>query len=147
MGYSIIIGEHIPSDGEDLSWAQSVRLDEAPAFAEPTDHTNERWPSYSGWADFLEAVGLTYLSPRTGGYATDPDCPPLMEEHPGSMPVLPIHLERIEAAKEAYHKRIGLEKLPGWGEGQDPQLARLDWLVFWVRWALKNCKNPVCANS
>lgn len=159
MGYTIIIGERVPGRGQRRPTAASVELPDAPAFGEPTDRTNERWPSYSGWADFLQAVGLTYLSPRTSNFAVDPSCPPLMVDHPGVMPVKRIHLERVEAAYAAYRAKLGPDVKPGWGHGPDDSdtdgpapgydghLARLEWLRFWLRWALENCKKPVCANS
>ena len=54
MGYNLIIGEKVVYDDDSecsVTWAKSEYLEEAPADGSPTDHTNERWPSYSGWAD------------------------------------------------------------------------------------------------
>lgn len=171
MGYRITIGELVPADSSDEASrpdAQSVTLDEAPAFGEPTDYTNERWPSYTGWNDFLSATGLGFLSPCTcREFARNAECPPLMDEHPGVMPVLPVHLAKVEEALARYRARIGADKKPGWGSTEvfdqksgthievqeadhelyDGNLARLTWLRFWLKWALENCKNPVCANS
>jgi hypothetical protein len=63
MGYTITIGQ------ADIEWdcdrvtiiAQSRYNDRAPAFGEPTDYTNSRWPSYSGWGNFCRALGLMDL--------------------------------------------------------------------------------------
>ena len=144
MGYSITIGELEKStDPEERDSAVEVHFDHAPADGSPTDYTNARWPSYGGWADFLDATNLGFLSPRTNGAPRDPTCPPLLEDHPGVMPVLPVHRARIEAAYAAY-----VAKLPPHANVRsDHNLARLTWLLFWVRWALDNCYSPVCANS
>lgn len=63
MGYNLTIGEAVLSWDEDYVCvdAQDVTLPNAPAFGDPTDHTNSRWPSYSVWADFcrnLERQGV-----------------------------------------------------------------------------------------
>ena len=50
MGYTIAIGELetvTESDGYKHKYVKTVTLDNAPAYGEPTDHMNERWPSYS----------------------------------------------------------------------------------------------------
>jgi hypothetical protein len=69
MGYDITIGElHVDRypdealEGSGLFFsAKSERHDSAPAFGEPTDFTNSRWPSYSAWSNFADYVGLTDL--------------------------------------------------------------------------------------
>lgn len=61
MGYTLTIGEAEIEYDEDVARirAQGMKLDDAPADGTPTDYTNSRWPSYSAWADFCRAVGLT----------------------------------------------------------------------------------------
>lgn len=165
MGYSISIGEwEKPRKGSEdtVGSVTSVHLEEAPAFGEPTDYTNARWPSYSGWANFLKETGLEWLSPRTSHEFKGEDVrrgiPALMVEHPGVSPVLPVHLAAIEEALVTYRAKIGLDKQPGWpvdmkgaavagAEHLDGNLARLTWLRFWVKWALENCRNPVLLNT
>lgn len=173
MGYNIIIGEQGCWDSETrLPGVAIIELASAPAFGELTDNTNERWPGYSDWADFLEATGLQWLSPRTSRRFeafVRRDCPALMVEHPGVRPLLPIHRTVIDDAYAAYVERIGKDKLPGWGEAgdyfdkaqgrsvyrgalpnaeqYDGHLARLTWLRFWVHWALDNCRHPVLKNT
>jgi len=56
MGYTLRIGE-LGDDGE----VETVRHDDAPAFDEPTDYTNDRWPSYTAWWGFVRACGLDAL--------------------------------------------------------------------------------------
>ena len=172
MGYNITIGERGDLDPETESYdVATVRRDDAPAFGEPTDFTNERWPSYSTWGDFLENTGLQWLSPTTNHAFrahVRADCPPLMVEHPGLEPLREVHREAIEHAYVAYRQKIGMDKIAGWAGGEkyshvtgrfeqvptpanadqfDGNLARLEWLRYWVNWALDNCTNPVFKNT
>ena len=61
MGYNLAIGEAEVDWSEDMVRidAVTVKLDEAPAFGEPTDHTNTRWPSYTSWSNFCKAMDIT----------------------------------------------------------------------------------------
>lgn len=132
MGYTIQIGElkieHVAEAGEML-WlrgdAEPAHHPDAPADGSPTDHTNARWPSYTGWAEFAEDAGLAeYFFARGSG---------VMSEHPGCYVLGPDDLARLEA--------VDMERLQPYNRG------RMEWLKWWVRWALANCKVPVLANS
>lgn len=141
MGYNITIGEacfdknpeYATDDGGVLTTANGVRHDNAPAFGEPTDYTNERWPSYTAWADFMEKAGLSGVNLMAGG-------------HPGLQLV-------TKEVRDAVHEALTLFKArnpgidPGYEDGQSPTLARLVWLDYWLTWALENCETPVIANS
>lgn len=125
----------------------------APAFNEPTDHTNSRWPSYTSWADSLRFAGLydLFFNEENG----------LMREHPGVFPLSVDHEKQIFVAigklkqkypnaKAGYSPNINESK----GVFEDPDwpvfnnyLVRLEWLLYWVSWALENCKNPVIYNQ
>lgn len=163
MGYTIIIGNAELERTEDN---YRVRVngrtaDGAPNF--PGDDVgagtgvNERWPSYSAWAEFLRNVGLydMFIDKEEG----------LMRDHPGCKPITVTHVEDIEAALKAYKaahpdavpmfvvrregedfiehlRRSEREHIPsnGW-------LLRLEWLAWWCRWAVTNCENPAIYNS
>jgi hypothetical protein len=151
MGYTIRIGEATFSKDTEHAYigisAKEERHDAAPAFGEPTDFTNERWPSYTVWAEFLRAVGLYELF-------TEKDRG-LMRSHPGVALLTKNHQAKIHDALEEYRKKgttpgfsetmLG-EKIAG-AENADPMLARLIWLDYWVTWAVNNCENPVLTNS
>lgn len=143
MGYSITIGELLiethPEDAMECSGlsfsANGVRLDDAPAFGEPTDFTNERWPSYSAWHNFTEHCGLHELFFCEGH---------LIGGHPGVRLVTKEMLDAVEAA------RMKLEsETPALVAtlDSDSNYCRLLWLEYWMRWSLDNCKTPVIANS
>jgi hypothetical protein len=179
MGYNLAIGEAEVDWSEDMVRIDvvTVKLDEAPAFGEPTDHTNTRWPSYTSWSNFCKNMGITdiVLNRRNGGcdefelpdetYVT---C--LMPEHPGVAPVTQKHLDYIEAkvneykAKHPDHraeypppKPDAVPMVPGTtmyrsedlvsDPRYDGDLCRAEWLLFWMRWAIANCKKPVFFNS
>ena len=138
MGYSLIIGElevdYINSEDDpyiSLS-AKGEKHDDAPAFGEPTDHTNQRWPSYRAWNDFAKEVGLTDLF---YGHNRDDI---LLQTHPGCVPLTESHRREINAAMS---KADLDDKDMFWYN------ARLQWLHYWVNWALDNCEKPVFANS
>lgn len=159
MGYTLIIGEFEPAfnyDGLESYISNDVRaekLDNAPAYGEPTDYTNGRWPSYSSWAAAMRFTGLydIMFNESTG----------LIREHPGCFPLVKEHKEIIDKAYAEYYS-----KYPNCKAGYSPKLneekrifedpdwpicnnhaTRLEWLKFWVDWALTNCKRPVFYNS
>lgn len=161
MGYNLSIGEATIAWNEEQVKivVEEIKLPEAPAFGEATDHTNQRWPSYTSWSNFCEILDIKdiMLNERNGG------CDelqieerkwiyPLILEHPGAQPILPYHLNYIQ---EKYVKLR--EKYPsivaGFSESENDDalisgtLARAEWLIFWLNWALKNCKYPTFYNS
>ena len=144
MGYNITIGNAKPHhDTEDgilsASWrVEDVKNDAAPAFGEPTDFTNSRWPSYTAWADTCRALGLHDLFFK--------EYEGLMAEHPGCKLLLPEHLVQIEGALNVRKAKNG-GKAAGFEDGQDYDLARGEWLLYWVKWALDNCETPAIENT
>lgn len=148
MGYSITIGELLvetyPDEAMECSGlrltAKSVRRDDAPAYGEPTDFTNERWPSYSAWHDFAESAGIFELLFDYGGN--------LIGGHPGVRLITVDMLNIVEAA------RINMESREPKPQStmenytrENGAYCRLLWLEYWMRWAIENCKTPVIANS
>ena len=127
MGYTIIIGE-LPLDDPEAA-PSIITRDNAPAFGEPTDYTNQRWPSYSAWEGFTKSTGLhdMFFNKKTG----------LMRKHPGMERLIKKHKEMVDKAVYDYTPR----------QGNDFNYQRLLWLKFWVDWALKYCHSPVLYNG
>ena len=148
MGYSITIGElsveKHPDDGLDCSCigfdAKGVRLDDAPAFGEPTDFTNSRWPSYCGWADSLQECGLHDLFFCEGH---------LIGGHPGIRLVTKALVDEVNArmAKLESENPTVIASYEDKSNGLNAFYCRAFWLRFWLNWAIENCENPVIANS
>jgi hypothetical protein len=178
MGYDLGIGEakiSYSSDRVSID-CEHVSLPDAPAFGEPTDHKNQRWPSYVGWEKAMKALGLmdVMFDVRNNGAGVFAwngiKREPLIQECPGAVPVTQEHLWYIESKLATYkaahpdHRaaypppKPGAKPLGGVGNCYrlcdyvddptcDGNLCRGEWLLFWIRWALKNCKQPVFVNS
>lgn len=157
MGYNLGIGEAVVD--WNAEWvgveARYERLDSAPAFGDPSDHINYRYPSYSVWAEFCRIMGIEELFPpdRSEAGCDEDALQPLISEHPGCEPILPEHLELIESRLADYKARhpTHIARFTPDGAAQNPDhdgsLCRMEWLVFWIRWALNNCDKPVFFNS
>lgn len=171
MGYTITIGQAEPSepfypdgDGETEQYGFTVASREFPdAPAAPGDvnpRCNYRWPSYSVWANFAREVGLHALflgddDSRSGG---------LLRPHPGVAVLRPHHAATIHAALDSYRSKhpeavarfdvyppgtSPIDEMTGLSQHPDCDyaLARLEWVSWWVDWALANCSRPAMANS
>jgi len=151
MGYNLTIGEaQILSYDEDgleadcRITANGVKHDNAPAFGEPTDYTNERWPSYTAWWDFCEFVGLTDAMYVDGSS--------IRGGHPGAFPINKEFKLAVDHAMERLHMQYP-DAVASYGDNEynipkeNGAMCRLRWLQYWTDWALKNCKHPVFANS
>jgi hypothetical protein len=147
MGYSIYIGEALPCDCKEpdcwyekkgMMLVEAAESREAPDGGGPIGHGNWRGPSYSAWPNFTTAVGLDDLfwDKRTG----------LMRSHPGTVPLKPEHLRAVQEARRKYKGTVHPDCLYP-GEVSAENKARLEWLEFWMNWALKNCKRPTFHNS
>lgn len=130
MSYTLQIGEYQPNiqDGIEMPGVIKMELPNAPADGSPTDYTNERWPSYSAWHEFMVATGLHPLFNSRNGQLMNKN------NHPGYAIITKQHQRIIHVA---YTK---INSLPMEHRG------RLEWLKFWVDWALDNCKKPVFVN-
>lgn len=151
MGYSLTIGElvaEINYEGLESSIsldAKDETREDAPAFGEPTDKMNSRWPSYSSWSDAMEFLGLY-------SFMFDDDTG-LIREHPGAVPIVKEHKEILDAAYEAFYKKYP-KAVAGFSPSESEDwpkennyAVRLEWLKYWVDWSLINCKRPVFHNS
>jgi hypothetical protein len=155
MGYTLKIGQLEKVVDEDYSFdtAESVRLDNAPAFGEPTDYTNSRWPSYTSWHNFSRFVNLEdlFYNKETG----------LIRQHPGCFKLTQEHKEIIDKAYSDFYQKYpnckpgyspnideknGIYEDKSWSE-EKSWAVRLEWLKFWVDWSLENCSEPVFYNS
>ena len=147
MGYSLVIGEAFtePYDEEDPSlgdrvWAEEVRHDDAPAFGEPTDYTNTRWPSYSAWHNFVAAAKLEHVLLEHNEYGVPTGH--MKGGHPGAMFIT----EDVKREVDKACQRLKMQSKTG-GESILWHYNRAQWLKYWVDWSLKNCEHPVLANS
>lgn len=158
MGYTIKIGELKVEKNEDggldyscISFcAEDVHSLLAPAFGEPTDNTNSRWPSYSSWSDALKFTGLYDLFYDDYGH--------LIGGHPGVRLVTKGLAEEVAKCKLAFEEKYpNVEATYGEpislleGNLKNPvengMYCRLVWIDYWIKWALANCKTPVIVNS
>lgn len=165
MGYTLTIGEaEIDRLGDEAVriGARGERHDAAPAYGDPTDYTNSRWPSYTAWHEFAKEVGIHELFYGTGWSRDERrylECPedfhregPILGSHPGAALLTKADRDFIAAKREAYIAAHP-EAVPGYSEEDGPgptanaTLARLNWLHYWVDWAVENCANPVLENS
>lgn len=149
MGYTITIGEAFIKNSRDMGYpgesiiiaAEGAESSCAPVGSLDSPQANWRSPDYLTWRNFCDATGLTPLF-----FGDDKkNCPeefhrefPLMAQHPGAAPLIEADARYIRNALEAYRQKPKPE--PGW-------LERLEWLDFWVPWALANCTNPIIENS
>lgn len=148
MGYNLTIGElsidKSPEDGIGYSCisfgAKGMRLDNAPAFGEPTDYTNERWPSYTVWSDFARKANLYNVLFDYEGRS-------LVGGHPGIRLVTEELCKAVQDALEQYRTRFPNAVAQFEGDDSNGVLCRLIWLDFWLQWAFENCETPVLANS
>ena len=111
MGYTIAIGEleTVKDKWGKHKQVKIVSLDNAPAFGEPTDNMNERWPSYSSWGNAMRFLNLEDLMfNETNG---------LMRRHPGIYRLRKKHKAAIDKAYKEFY-----EKYPNAKAGYSPKV-------------------------
>lgn len=154
MGYTIAIGELeiVKDEYGKHKRVKTVELENAPAFGEPTDYTNNRWPSYTSWGKAMRFLGLEDLmfNERTG----------LMRSHPGTYRIFKHHKAKLDKAYVEFYKKYPNAKAGfspiqlsdpfnednDWPE-ENNWAVRLEWLKFWIDWAFENCEKPYFYNS
>jgi len=146
MGYTLKIGEAIIDFDLEFNTVsvnvKDVKLDNAPAFGEPTDYENERWPSYIAWGEFMRNSNTEFI------FKNEEDG--LLREHPGVFPIKVEHQIEINNAYHVFKAKYPNAKAEFSGENtptEDGVLCRLEWLKFWIDWTMENCENPVFYNS
>jgi hypothetical protein len=148
MGYVIKVGNAIPYVDKNhvLGWeVTNTTHQDCPTFVGDNNKTNERAPSYSVWADFCETVELKdmFYIPAYGSVPKR------------AKGVIYLNNDALELASNALTEYKMKSKLPpGFEDDEylmanensppryDGHLARLIWLVWWIEWALANCKMP-----
>lgn len=142
MSYDIYIGQATVADngeGEYMATVAERHEQKAPRFDndEMTGNGNSRHPGYSQWSGWCDVSGLTalFFDEETG----------IMRRHPGTFSLNHEHLMTVSAALRKW-KEQSPAAVAGFAHGQDPVLARLVWLDWWIRWALQNCDAPAIHN-
>jgi len=150
MGYNLSIGQlitTIEADGLDSYIRNDVEFQHnegAPAFGDMGDGTNSRYPSYVIWADCMWFVGLyDFMFSKDNG---------LIRDHPGCVLLTQEHKQMIDKAYTKFYAKYPNAKAgyPKDGENAPEEnscAVRLEWLKYWVDWALVNCSKPVFVNS
>lgn len=110
MGYTLRIINQGMKDEE-------IYDEKAPADGSPTDHTNQRWPSYTGWHDYATETKRLELWKR------------LTSPHPGRQRITKKMIKELES--------VDISKL------QDYNKTRHEWVMYWVR----KFDKPVIINS
>jgi hypothetical protein len=143
MGYSIRIGEAVVEydNGEYpivTIGAKTLRHEDRPTFDEPTDKESQRWPSYSSWHQSMEWAGLKDMM------FEDEDA--LLGSHPGAVPITSKHRDLVN---KAYEAKVALGIIPSYEntEGDSSLMVRLEWLHYWVNFAVDNLEQPVFCNT
>jgi len=147
MGYYIAIGNAVPEFSKEdgylyAGWVvEKTSNEDAPSFIgdECTGKRNIRLPSYTGWSEFCEKVGLydLFFKQWEG----------LFRQHPGCVMITQEHYQTVADALVEYQKHA--KRPPGYDNfgNYDYDLARLMWLEYWMKWALENCETPAIYNS
>lgn len=146
MGYILKIGQlsvGIEKDGLQsriYHEVETVKHENAPAFGEPTDFTNGRWPSYIAWEESVKMLNLyeLFYNKDTGIIREYPEnCVPLVKEHKKIIDkAYKEFYEKYPNTKAGYNRET-TEMTP------NAAAVRLEWLKYWVDWALENCSMPV----
>lgn len=173
MGYSLTIGEAAienHSNGHIKLTAERVEEDHFPAYGDPTDNTNTRWPSYGSWHDAMEILGLKDIM-----FQEEYECEDgtfirgLIADHPGVTMITEKHMKIVSDAMNAYRAKHTTHRSewPPLQEGAvpygnsdvyaeadyvddptyDTALVRGEWLEYCMKWALENCVIPVFVNT
>lgn len=71
----------------------------------------------------------------------------LFRTHSGCFMITQEHYQTVANALEEYQKHA--KRPPGYDDfgNYDYDKARLIWLEYWMKWALKNCETPAIYNS
>lgn len=159
MGYSLYIGEaKLATDKEiDEHWiyidCETFKdIKGAPDYGDVNPCESTRWPSYTQWSEFAKSVNLyDYFFDEENG---------VIKDHPGTHLLTNEDYNRVNFAFGEYKKKYKKE-LKGiaryklkrgnsnftYEEMIKYNYVRLHWLVFWIKYALDNCKYPIFQNG
>jgi hypothetical protein len=141
MGYTLAIGERDFDTEENIGFAKKIKLGDAPVNANSAvflEKTNVFMPSYNNWHRFLEETELNALFLGKGG---------LIKTHPGVVSLTEEHLKAVKFANDNYKKLYCDQRLIDDMPCVSLNLDRLNWLEWWMNWALSNCKDPIFTNG
>jgi hypothetical protein len=149
MSYSLYIGEAEPEVDYENRSARIVvgcmTVEGAPLNS-TDNHENCILPGSSTWSGFAERTGLGHcFFAGRGSYMEwwkDDEGEShygLIYDHPGAFALTEGHYRAFVKAKEKYAYP---ESISDYGY----DMKRLNWLIFWTRWALDNCKYPTFYN-
>lgn len=120
--------------------------DDAPSFGEPTDYTNERWPSYSGWRKVCEAANIIDLFYEGNEFKGG---------HPGYFVIDQDFVNNFNLKYKDFKEKYPTAK-PTYGGNSSPDinglnanevLVRLEWLKYWINYSFEKYENPIIGNS
>lgn len=146
MGWTLRIGEfEAEVDARLRAATPSVRY-ESEAEGSPMnssgDWSNQCAPGYNAWHEFCDRVGLRDVF--FAGADGQREC--WVDHEDRARVGLILGSDACEALTEAHYLKFQFARDVWKGgpleDGVDWDLRRLDWLVFWTRWALDNCEYP-----
>jgi hypothetical protein len=171
MGYTLTIGNAKLNYSEDYCGVDADPI----ASADGPFQESQYSPPYTSWHNSMQRLGLmdVMFNERNGGngftYAGKTRAP-LIDRHPGVMPISKEHVMAVEEILSAYKaahpehrpefpppKPGAVPVIPGssiYAVGDysddpryDSALARGEWLAWWLRYALEHCERPVFVNT
>ena len=118
--------------------AETVVDVRVPTYVENVGNGNYIMPSAASWRDFLNYTGLYKLMYNESYSLMREPCVPITEEHRS------IFWDKYNKYRKNYPDAIpDLTSV----HRADYCFAVLEWLRFWIEWALINCNVPVFYNS
>jgi len=151
LGYNLYIGNGVVRAcmEERRAWVAVDSAEHPDAPVNSLDETgNYCYPSYTQWTEFSRRHDLYMLFyagsrgvDRPGWFrgASGKDYAGLVAQHPGAAVLTEDHYKAFAAARARFD--------PATTPDPDYDRKRLDWLVFWTRWALDVCEFPTFYNS
>lgn len=145
MWHTLIIGDLKESEGEHKWSAETIKLENAPAFGEYGDYTNERYTHNSLWLKFSEFVNIKDMFYNENEKLVGKEIGYLKLTHS----FLEELRKRIKVFKGKYpdaEATYGDNNLRSLNDFSTPVenlfLCRLVWLEFWINYAIENSENP-----
>ena len=134
MGYIIVIGNAVQKEEEGGIRVRVERVSH-PCVSlmrhEPNYNQGNRWePTYVGFLYFCVKTGLKSIFFLDGANR-------IRGGYPGAMSVTPEILASVEKAKVDWLSKVSDRQVDMF-----PTIERLEWLIYWMHWALENTKTP-----
>ena len=133
MGYSFEIGQLKVEINTELGREATVNL------GVQEQQGNATGASYVGWSNFAEITDLSDF------FFDDSDG--LIREHPATYPLCEEHRNIVNEKYKAFKAKYPTGVASYEYSDTNAAFERLEWLKYWINWALDNCKNPVFHNS